>query len=422
MAFDITQSYDVVADACGNKYYQQGGSLYSSSFPYATTTQVACNPPTASGSGKVYSASVVLTTDGIPSVAFNTWTDLQYDTPVDDVDSIVTDLLHFVAPSDAQWVCFDKASEMGVNGVGHYTYYIAVVDQYGLVVGMLGTSNSNSANPQFTFTSGMIPCRGGDSFKLQLFCVGSDGAGAAGTFTGTIDNGSGLAGTVLTITGVGAGIVEPGQFITGTLISANTQITGITTGTGGLGTYTVNNSQLIPSTTITATGSAITAGTADFFGVNCKFSTAMLHGSKTMFRSIGHRSTMQVLTSGAGLRLICNVVDVDELGILTGSNNIFTYPAGYSEFQVLAYSQQPWNATAFSGSIKITPPASAIGNDYGGGINFAAEGQSVNLPCMSAFAPMLPGATASGKTQTVVGTAPGAVLDIGTCIHVYGWK
>jgi hypothetical protein len=39
MAFDITQSYSIVADADGNKYFSQGGTLYNSSYPYATATQ-----------------------------------------------------------------------------------------------------------------------------------------------------------------------------------------------------------------------------------------------------------------------------------------------------------------------------------------------------------------------------------------------
>jgi microcystin-dependent protein len=70
--------------------------------------------------------------------------------------------------------------------------------------------------------------------------------------TGTINNGSTLAGTTLTVTLVGSGTLAVGQVITGTGISANTRITALGTGTGGVGTYTVNISQLVASTTITA--------------------------------------------------------------------------------------------------------------------------------------------------------------------------
>jgi microcystin-dependent protein len=70
--------------------------------------------------------------------------------------------------------------------------------------------------------------------------------------TGTINNGSTLAGTTLTVSSVSSGTLAVGQVVTGTGISANTRITALGTGTGGVGTYTVNISQLVASTTITA--------------------------------------------------------------------------------------------------------------------------------------------------------------------------
>lgn len=71
--------------------------------------------------------------------------------------------------------------------------------------------------------------------------------------TGTIDNGGGLAGTTLTVTAVTNGVLAVGQTISGTGITAGTTITALGTGTGGTGTYTVSASQLVASTTITAT-------------------------------------------------------------------------------------------------------------------------------------------------------------------------
>lgn len=72
------------------------------------------------------------------------------------------------------------------------------------------------------------------------------------SFTAKIDNGSGLAGTVLTVTApaalAGLGI---GSVLSGAGITANTIITATGTGTGGTGTYTVNNSQLIASEAMT---------------------------------------------------------------------------------------------------------------------------------------------------------------------------
>jgi hypothetical protein len=75
----------------------------------------------------------------------------------------------------------------------------------------------------------------------------------AAIVTGTIDNGSGSAGTTLTVTAVTNGVLAVGQTISGTGITAGTTITALGTGIGGTGTYTVSASQLVASTTITST-------------------------------------------------------------------------------------------------------------------------------------------------------------------------
>ena len=69
-------------------------------------------------------------------------------------------------------------------------------------------------------------------------------------FTGTIDNGSGGAGTVLTVTSITSGTITVGMLLTNGSISAGTTITALGTGTGYLGTYTVNNSQTLASSRI----------------------------------------------------------------------------------------------------------------------------------------------------------------------------
>ena len=75
---------------------------------------------------------------------------------------------------------------------------------------------------------------------------------AVATVTGTINDGSTNAGTTLTVTLVGSGTLAVGQIITGTGIASGTRITAFVSGSGGTGTYTVNISQLVSSTTITA--------------------------------------------------------------------------------------------------------------------------------------------------------------------------
>jgi hypothetical protein len=65
-----------------------------------------------------------------------------------------------------------------------------------------------------------------------------------------------ISGTTLTVTSVTSGLLVVGQTITGSAgfaVTAGTTITALGTGTGGVGTYTVNNSQTVGGTTNLAT-------------------------------------------------------------------------------------------------------------------------------------------------------------------------
>jgi len=62
---------------------------------------------------------------------------------------------------------------------------------------------------------------------------------------------------LLTVTAVGSGTVSVGQTLSGSGVTSGTQITGLDSGTGLTGTYYVQTSQTASSTTITASGTAI---------------------------------------------------------------------------------------------------------------------------------------------------------------------
>ena len=80
--------------------------------------------------------------------------------------------------------------------------------------------------------------------------------------------------TTLDVTAVTSGVLSIGQVITGTGVSADTRIVAFLTGTGGTGTYTVDVSQIVLSTTISATKS--TRLTVDADGVyNFQFSAQL---------------------------------------------------------------------------------------------------------------------------------------------------
>jgi hypothetical protein len=59
-----------------------------------------------------------------------------------------------------------------------------------------------------------------------------------------------IAGTTLTVSALNFGTIKVGQVISGTGVTAGTTITAYGTGNGGAGTYTVDNSQTVSSTTM----------------------------------------------------------------------------------------------------------------------------------------------------------------------------
>jgi hypothetical protein len=72
-----------------------------------------------------------------------------------------------------------------------------------------------------------------------------------------------ISGTTLTVTASLSGALFVGSVITGTGIASGTVITAFLTGTGGVGTYTVNNSQTVASTTIGGTAVAYTVASVN---------------------------------------------------------------------------------------------------------------------------------------------------------------
>jgi hypothetical protein len=95
---------------------------------------------------------------------------------------------------------------------------------------------------------GIIP--GMQYLRLESTVNGLNSNAVQPTFPNGTSTASSISGTTLTIGGTITGTFAVGQYISASGITAGTYITALGTGTGGAGTYTVNNSQTIASTTI----------------------------------------------------------------------------------------------------------------------------------------------------------------------------
>lgn len=81
-----------------------------------------------------------------------------------------------------------------------------------------------------------------DGYALENPLAVNSGA----VFTGSV------SGNTLTVTAVTSGTIAIGQIITGTGVTSGSEISSLGTGTGGTGTYILNISQTVASTTITS--------------------------------------------------------------------------------------------------------------------------------------------------------------------------
>jgi len=154
-----------------------------------------------------------------------------------------------------------------VDGTYRYTWRISTVTAAVFTGSTSGTTLTVSSVKSGTLAVGQNLFAVG---ALQETVITALGTGSGGTGTYTIGRSQTIAssqmytsspgavitaaisGTTLTVASVASGTLYVGQTIQGAGITTQTIITALGTGTGGAGTYTVNNSQTIASITMYA--------------------------------------------------------------------------------------------------------------------------------------------------------------------------
>ena len=152
-----------------------------------------------------------------------------------------------------------------VDGQNRYTWLISSPSAAVFTGSISGTTLTVTA-----ITNGTIAINqalfGVNVSQATVITALGTGTGGVGTYTvnqsqsvastqmnsataGAVITGS-ISGTTLTVTAVTSGTLYRGQTIQGSTVTAQTIITSFSTGTGGVGTYTVNNSQTVTSRTL----------------------------------------------------------------------------------------------------------------------------------------------------------------------------
>lgn len=192
----------------------------------------------------------------------------------------------------------------------------------------------------------------------------------AASFTGSMST------TVLTVSAVASGKLQVGQVISGAGIAANTMIISLGTGTGGTGTYNINNSQTVASEAMT--GSTVidkiqftlngTHTASSTITVNETVNgdiplTGVIRVGETRYTYTGLNRTTKVFsgvsptcTAAAGAFTYCPLIDEQAAG--TSVSKAITYVA---DFAVIARVRKkgilPFENTGTVGNTGLTVSA-----------------------------------------------------------------
>lgn len=139
------------------------------------------------------------------------------------------------------------------------TYFRKTISVLGALFGPRGGKFLNVPHGAFQDNTDQIDGSPAVAYRMRYqttdFSNGVTVTSKSASFTATISNGGGLAGTTMNVTAVASGTIYPSMLVTGTGITANTSVSEQLTGTtGGVGTYRVSISQLV-SPAVTVTGS-----------------------------------------------------------------------------------------------------------------------------------------------------------------------
>lgn len=155
-----------------------------------------------------------------------------------------------------------------------------------------------------------------------------------------------ISGTTMTVSAVTSGTVLVGAVITGTGVTAGTRIVGYGTGTGGAGTYTVDTSQTVSSTTIAS--SSPTRLTAQVAGIyNFQFSGQLLSSSGTT-----KTAQIWIRRNGTDIGYSAHIYEDARNGGVTEANWNFNI-----DLQAADYIEMIWAVSNTALSLDTTAPS-----------------------------------------------------------------
>ena len=222
-------------------------------------------------------------------------------------------------------------------------------------------------------------------------------------FTGSIST------TTLTVTGITNGSIFAGMLITsGALISSGTLITALGTGTGGIGTYTINNTQTVPSNTIYGYQVPVVTATAatTFLTLTGVVSGALNPG--TLLTGTGVAANTSIINQTAGSYRVNITHSATGNQIITGIS-----PTGMITSVTGAISGYDFTFSAATLTIPFGPGFVLSGTNILAGTTILYQNATTNIYTLNQSIAISPATTITGITPAIMtGSISGTSLSV----------
>ena len=201
-------------------------------------------------------------------------------------------------------------------------------------LGLSGSSTSTStfhssqttASMSFGGTAATGIARFGQSTASQPIQIGGGITAASTTASGTA---SSITTTVLTVGGTVTGTFSIGMAITGTGVAAGTYILSLGTGAGGAGTYNLNKTQTVASTTITGTTAksidiGVNGASGSVTNITLGSDTSGALGTTLLNQNVVHRGLVSTLAAAPTIASAATIAPTTLIVFVSGTTNVVT--------------------------------------------------------------------------------------------------
>jgi hypothetical protein len=271
-----------------------------------------------------------------------------------------------------------------VDGLNRYTWRISTPASAVFTASTSGTTLTVTAITNGSIAAGQVLFGVGITQETVITALGT-GTGGVGTYTinlsqtvaseqmnsatvGAVVTAS-MSGTTLTVSAVTSGTLFIGQTVQGAGVTVQTIITALGTGTGGAGTYTINNSQTVASRTMYGLNWSVLPSTDGAFtgGTNVDIVDNYFVYNNPDTQQFGASNLLSPISSGLSFAskdgapddLVTLIVDHREIYLLGETSSEVWVDQGTSPFP---FSRIPGTSTQHG--IAAAASVSRLGNSF----------------------------------------------------------